>query len=277
MKAILLSKLAALALLVAIVATISITMAAPARPRVRRARPRAAVRPARLRPVKKVVKPVRRVRLAAPRPVIVAGGGGTTVVVDKTAPAETTTDKPVVGEVSKLTLPADADESLSGAKAYKVVRLEGGGLTAVLEVEGEQAEIRMVGVAPLEASSEGRPGRRSRMTEMFLDNILRGESVHVVYDSMVEDQDEEGKYVAYLYRSPDGLLVNTEVIRQGFAAADTSYEFEEKETFAYYQNKAKSLMKGLWAPRQSRDRRPGRPGAPGRQGERLRRAEEMPR
>ena len=231
MKRVSLRRLAVFGLLAAIVGVMGITTAAPPRARARRARPRPAVRPARYRPVRKVVRPAAPVRLVAARPVIVAGGGGTTVVVDKTETAETATDKPVVGEVAKLTLPADADESLAGSQAYKVVRLEGGGLTAVLEVEGEEAEIRMIGVAPLEAGTEGRPARRSRMTQMFLDNILRGESVHVVYDSMVADEDADGKYVAYLYRAPDGLLVNTEVIRQGFAAADTSYDFEEKESF----------------------------------------------
>jgi endonuclease YncB( thermonuclease family) len=76
--------------------------------------------------------------------------------------------------------------------------------------------------------------------------MLRGESVYVVYDSQVEEEDEDGKYMAYLYRAPDGLFINLEVVRQGLGVTDEAYSFEEQPDFLYYQGKAKKAGKGIW-------------------------------
>ena len=90
--------------------------------------------------------------------------------------------------------------------------------------------------------------------------MLEGEDVYIVYDSIVEEQDEDGKYVAYVYRAPDGLLLNTEVLRQGFGVVDPGYDFAEKDTFLYYQNKAQQAEKGLWnkSPGPMRNGKPSR-------------------
>jgi endonuclease YncB( thermonuclease family) len=127
-------------------------------------------------------------------------------------------------------------------------------LTVVLDVDGQETSVRMLGVAPVEfgrphdAETSSRGGQPDRPVpiQMFLENLLRGESVYVVYDSQVEKQDEDGKFVAYLYRAPDGLLINQEAIRQGFGVTDNSYAFEEQPSFRYYQEKAQKAKKGLW-------------------------------
>ncbi len=92
------------------------------------------------------------------------------------------------------------------------------------------------------------------MTAAFLENLLRGESVYVVYDSMVKEEDEKDRYVAYLYRSPDGLLINLEAVRQGFCITDRNCDFEEKATFLHYERKAKRLKKGIWGRPRRRER-----------------------
>jgi endonuclease YncB( thermonuclease family) len=94
---------------------------------------------------------------------------------------------------------------------------------------------------------------------MFLRNLLVGERVYVMYDSQVADDDEDGKYVASLYRAPDGLNVNLEAVRQGFAAVDPSYSFDDKATFLYYQRRARQLHKGIWGFGRSRSGGSGRP------------------
>lgn len=232
------------------------SLAAPPRPPV--PRPRPSPRPGHLHPIPKPPPTVVRTRLGPPKPIIVTDTGTSVVVVDKgqsiEAPAETT--------AKTATPPADADPSLASSPAYKVVRLEDGGMSVVLDVDGKESKVRMIGVAPLQVQSDrpdGPPGRsrlprpgRPPMAELFLTNMLQGESVHVVYDPAVEEEDSEGNCVAYLYRAPDGLLVNLEIIRQGFAAVDTLGKFQEKDTFLHYQNKARTLQKGLW--------RPSRPG-----------------
>jgi len=67
--------------------------------------------------------------------------------------------------------------------------------------------------------------------------------------------------VAYLYRSPDGLFANLEVIRQGFGVVATDYAFQHARTFQVYQGKAKADSKGTWG-RLNRGPREGRPPPP---------------
>jgi len=272
----------------------------PAARAVRRAvRPRPARRPSRLRPARRATSTVVRRRLPAARPVIYTGSAGPSVVVVESNDADSA--EPVAQEVTRAgddyvghqssdgsaastdatDSPIDADESLADCVAYEVLGIANDGLSAVLDIDGERSTVRMIGVAPIEtqrpqspksgdAGSSRRPASKGGgMTRLFLENLLKGESVYVVYDSMVAEQDEDGKFVAYLYRSPDGLLVNMELVRQGFAGADASYDFEEAESFAYYQRNARKLGKGMYRRanrKEARDRpslsKP--PGAPGR-------------
>jgi endonuclease YncB( thermonuclease family) len=52
--------------------------------------------------------------------------------------------------------------------------------------------------------------------------------------------------VAYVHPAPDGLLVNLEIIRQGYGLAAEGYAFEHQETFAVYQARAQQTGKGIW-------------------------------
>ena len=97
-----------------------------------------------------------------------------------------------------------------------------------------------------DVSLPDRPGRRLPSTEVFVENLLKGESVYVVYDSQAAEEDADKKCVAYLFRAPDGLLVNLEVIRAGFGVADTSYAYDQKDTFVTYQEAAKKAGKGMY-------------------------------
>jgi len=256
---------------------------------VRRAvRPRPARRPSRLRRARRASATAVRRRLSSVRPVIYTGSASpAVVVVESDADGDTEAVQGANEEVTRAgddyvghqpsdgataavdatDMPIDADESLADCPAYKVLRVADDGLSVVLDIDGEQADVRMIGVAPIElrqpkraensdANTKRRPGKQTdRMTRLFLENMLKGESVYVVYDSAVAEEDEEGKFVAYLYRVPDGLLVNMELVRQGFAAVDTSYDFDETDSFAYYQQNARKLGKGMY---RRANRRPAR-------------------
>lgn len=252
----------------------------------RAARPRPARRPARHAPVKAHKKSVARRRVGTLRPVVVSGGTETVVVkevstdsADSQAPAETTTpaetkETPAAssGETQhagKAQVPSDTDTSLADSPSYEVVGVEDNGLTIVVDVDGQKTKVRMIGLAepqndtkdqmdpktsrppkgrrgPRGGASRGAPRLPREIFLKNLENLLRGEQVYIVYDSMVEEEDEDGKYVAYVYRAPDGMLINAEVVRQGLGVVDPNYDFTEKDTFLYYQNKARQAQKGLW-------------------------------
>ncbi|HPA19867.1 MAG TPA: thermonuclease family protein [Verrucomicrobiae bacterium] len=142
-------------------------------------------------------------------------------------------------------------DQFEGSPSYPVVRLEDGGITAVLKVGQGETKVRMVGVTAVALGDrvnvpERFAGLRLPSTERYVDNILKGESVYVVYDTRVAEEDTDKKCVAYIFRAPDGLLVNLEVIRAGFAVVDTRYDFDQKETFAKYQNSAQKAEKGIY-------------------------------
>ncbi|MBE9547089.1 MAG: thermonuclease family protein, partial [Proteobacteria bacterium] len=59
--------------------------------------------------------------------------------------------------------------------------------------------------------------------------------------------DETGQAVAYLYRAPDGMLLNLEVIRQGYGLAADYYPYQHDKLFRFYQQKAQADGKGIWA------------------------------
>ncbi len=142
-------------------------------------------------------------------------------------------------------------DQFEGSPSYPVLRLEDGGVTAVLKVGQGETRVRMVGVAAIALEDrvnlpERFAGLRLPSTERYVDNILRGESVYVVYDTRVAEEDADKKCVAYLFRAPDGLLVNLEVIRAGFAVVDNRCDFDQKETFTRYQETARKADKGIF-------------------------------
>jgi len=280
MKRHVLDKLSVAALLALLAVAVGIAAVGICAPRpVRRAarsrarvRPRAARRPWRTAPLKRpaVVRTIPRLRT-------VTAPASVTVVTPPTGTTTGTTTDPT-DRPPEVVKPVDTNSKFASETAYEVQSIEDDGFTVTLKVGDGETKVRMIGIAPMQlparprAGAEERPGRPSRgtppATAMFLKNLLKGESVYVVYDSQVAEEDEDGNYVGYLYRSPDGLLINLEAVRQGFCLTDTSYDFEEKATFLHYQRKARQTGKGIWGMRRRGGRRarpplgerPRRPG-----------------
>ena len=80
---------------------------------------------------------------------------------------------------------------------------------------------------------------------MFTKNLLQGESVYLEYGQ--ERTGKFGRLLAYLYRAPDGLFVNLEIVRQGYGHVYTKYPFKYLELFREYGKKAAESGRGLWA------------------------------
>lgn len=78
----------------------------------------------------------------------------------------------------------------------------------------------------------------------FTKNLLMGESVYLWFD--VDQADKYGRLLAYLYRAPDGLFVNLEIVRQGYGHAYTDFPFKHSVLFQHYSAKAREAGKGLY-------------------------------
>ena len=85
-------------------------------------------------------------------------------------------------------------------------------------------------------------GRGDGDTEEFLKRLLLGEHVYLRFDS------SGSKRQVYLFRAPDGLFVNLEMLRQGYGIVWTNPTFDFLELFTQYESIAKVAEKGIWKP-----------------------------
>ena len=84
-------------------------------------------------------------------------------------------------------------------------------------------------------------------TKVFLNNLLLGECVWVKFDETGPKKDRNGRLLAYFYRTPEGLFVNQEIIRQGYGRTNSLLTFKHKEIFLKYEKRAKDVKKGIWS------------------------------
>ncbi len=173
----------------------------------------------------------RRVMVRRVGPAVVVEQGGT--IVQKV---------PVATIQSAEALQAVPVRNLAKTATYKVVKVSDDCSSVVIIKEGKETPVRLMGVAPIPSESKtGATGSK------FVRNLLTGEFVSLEYDSALAQEDETGQAVAYLYRAPDGMLLNLEVIRQGYGLAADYYSFQHDKLFRFYQQKAQADGKGVWA------------------------------
>ena len=158
---------------------------------------------------------------------------------------DTRDEAPQPSEAQTLQLPDSVEfDNWQDAEAYPVSRIIDGD-TIELKTETGLVKVRLIGVDTPETVHPSKPVEHyGREASLFLKNLLRGESVHAVYGQ--ERVDQYGRTLAYLYRVPDGLFVNLEIIRQGYGHAYTQFPFKHMELFLAYQGWARDVGKGLW-------------------------------
>lgn len=79
-----------------------------------------------------------------------------------------------------------------------------------------------------------------QQASLFLNNLLKGENVFIVAD--VNDNNSVN-----VYRFPDKMFVNIEIIRQGYGLASCDKKFNHAEQFKQFEMFARQAQKGIWA------------------------------
>ncbi len=189
--------------------------------------------------VPRYVVPLRRrvlIRRTAPGAVVVQQGA--TVI----------RERPVVHVVSSAdALPSVPVMGSTAQPGYKVVRVDSG-YAVILRIDGKDTPVRMLGIEGVEATTEdGKTQTLDKQIDPFVRNLLIGEFVYLEHDEDLSETDEDGKLVGYLYRAPDRLLVNLEIVRGGYALTANSYDFAHADTFRFYEEKAQTDGKGIWS------------------------------
>ena len=97
----------------------------------------------------------------------------------------------------------------------RVVRVVDGD-TVHVRVGGRREKVRYIGVDTPESVKPGTPVQCfAKRASAFNTRLVGGEQVRLVTDA--ERRDRFGRLLAYVYRVRDGLFVNAELVRRGYA------------------------------------------------------------
>jgi micrococcal nuclease len=127
-----------------------------------------------------------------------------------------------------------------------VVRVVDGDTIRVVQGGREEA-IRYIGVDTPETVKPGSPvecfGTAASRANR---ELVEGEEVRLVAD--IEARDRYGRRLAYVYRTRDGLFVNAELVRRGFATPATyPPNVAHEDEFADLARRARQDRRGLWS------------------------------
>jgi endonuclease YncB( thermonuclease family) len=138
-------------------------------------------------------------------------------------------------------LPAMSPPMLDGATRGKVIDVAAGHTLVVAGLdESGPTNVRLIGVYV--------PVAGEAAAQAALDRMLRGEPVLVRTEADWPLFDRADRLWAYVYRVPDHLYVNVELIRQGYGRLSARAPFPDQAAFRAYERRARKLGKGVWAP-----------------------------
>jgi len=117
------------------------------------------------------------------------------------------------------------------------------GDTIVVEGVGT---VRLIGVDTPETVDPRRPvGYFGKEASDFAKQLATGKRVRLEFDQ--DRTDRYGRTLAYVYLQPENLLLNAEIIRQGYGFAYTRFPFRMMEQFRAFEREAREAGRGLWA------------------------------
>ena len=146
-------------------------------------------------------------------------------------------------------LDSGASEQADGGAAGDVGRVVKvvDGDTIHVQVGGAREKVRYIGVDTPETKhpSKGVECFGQKASD-FNEQLVAGERVRLVRD--VQERDRYGRLLAYVHRVRDGLFVNAELARRGYAhPLSIPPDVRHAERFAQLAREAREHDRGLWA------------------------------
>jgi micrococcal nuclease len=139
---------------------------------------------------------------------------------------------------ASVTRTASARETASVARVID-------GDTILVRIDGREERVRYIGVDTPETVAQDRPvecfGPEASARNKAL---VEGRTVQMERD--VSDRDRFGRLLRYVYA--DGVLVNAELLRDGYATSVTfPPDVRENERFRALEREAREAGRGLWS------------------------------
>lgn len=138
------------------------------------------------------------------------------------------------------TPPKPPAPDFAGRPTYEVVGVSAGNIISVRQ-DGAETVVHLIG------TYVPRGGGGNGEAQTFLTRLLAGETVYLIAEPDWPAVDEGGRRWAYVYRAPDGLLVNLELVRQGYVRVASGRSFEHESLWRAYERVARRNEKGLWS------------------------------
>jgi micrococcal nuclease len=140
----------------------------------------------------------------------------------------------------------DPPAGATGGATGRVAKVVDGD-TIHVQVGATREKVRYIGVDTPETKHPTK-GVQCYGTEAadLNDRLVGGEHVRLVRD--VEERDRYGRLLAYVYRTRDGLFVNAELARLGYAQPlSIPPDVRYAERFAGLARQAREAGRGLWS------------------------------
>jgi micrococcal nuclease len=134
----------------------------------------------------------------------------------------------------------------AGARVGRVERVVDGD-TVVVRVDGRDERVRYIGMDTPESVKPGTPVQCFAEAAAAANRrLVGGRSVRLVPDA--EARDRYGRLLAYVYREPDGLFVNAELVRRGYARLLTiPPNVAHAGQMRRLARRARAAGRGLWS------------------------------
>lgn len=131
--------------------------------------------------------------------------------------------------------------------SYRVKRVIDGD-TLELIMAGRDVKVRLVGI---DTPERERAGRRAEPYAHEATAVLRElcakATVYLEYDPLTARKDRYGRTLAHLFRAPDGLWLNREMVRSGMSPVYDKYPFSFLEEFRVAERAARAAGAGIWS------------------------------
>jgi micrococcal nuclease len=118
----------------------------------------------------------------------------------------------VLAALASCAAPGGSPEREDTGRVVRVVD----GDTIHVRLGGVEESLRYIGIDTPESVKPGTPVQCfAKRASAYNERLVDGERVRVVRDA--EARDRYGRLLAYVYRARDGLFVNAELVRRGYA------------------------------------------------------------
>lgn len=143
----------------------------------------------------------------------------------------------LVAQDPPITSPRNFDAMQKGVFSHAT-----SGDSITLKIAGRDVAVRLAGI---------NAGADDPAAIDYLERLLGAEEVYVEWSETPAAAKDVKSRSAFVFRAPDGLHVNLELIRQGYTKAQPAMDGDDGKLFHFYEHRAKLAKKGIWAPGES--------------------------